>query len=285
MSDTFKTVTVIGVGLLGGSLGLALKQRRMAETIRGVGHRQKSLDAALEIGAIDTGHLEPETAVQDADLIVLCTPAALVPPFLDQIRPHCKAGAVITDVASTKETICAHARDTWPTPLQFIGSHPMAGSEKSGPEHADPLLYQDAITFVEQGDHLHPQARDTIVKLWAALGSTVIDISPAQHDQHVARTSHLPHIVSAALAQLVDATPDLQPFIGSGFLDTTRIAEGRPEIWRDISLTNAQAIQRGLRDTIGLLQHFSDALADADQEKLMDYFQTGQDARRKASGL
>ncbi|MCL4692724.1 MAG: prephenate dehydrogenase/arogenate dehydrogenase family protein, partial [Candidatus Hydrogenedentes bacterium] len=134
MNPNFGTVTIVGVGLLGGSLGLALKERGLCRTVRGVGHRQVSLDAALARHAIDEASLNLAAAAADTELIVICTPAGLVPETLDQIRRASLPSAIITDVASTKGTICAHADQVWPGRRRFIGSHPMAGSEKFGPE-------------------------------------------------------------------------------------------------------------------------------------------------------
>ncbi|HRI88806.1 MAG TPA: prephenate dehydrogenase/arogenate dehydrogenase family protein, partial [Candidatus Hydrogenedentes bacterium] len=126
MSSGFGKVTLVGVGLLGGSLGLALKQRGLAETITGVGRRQEVIDAALAIGAIDAGTQSLESAIRGADLIVLCTPAALILQQLDTVRARVAPHVVVTDVGSTKAEICAHARSNWSKPLRFVGSHPMA---------------------------------------------------------------------------------------------------------------------------------------------------------------
>lgn len=281
MSHVFDIVTVVGVGLLGGSLGLGLKKRGGAKTVRGVGRREESLNKALAGGSIDEAFTQIEPAVDQADLVVLCTPAAMVPDFLDTIRPLCGPSCVVTDVASTKASICSHAADTWDAPRRFVGSHPMAGSEKYGPEHGDADLYEGAIAFVEQGEGLDPEAVDRVTELWESLGSETVRIAPALHDTLAARTSHVPHIVAAALAQLTDTGDDLRAFVGQGFRDTTRIAEGRPEIWRDICLTNANAIGQGLDEIIEKLQQATDAINTGDCDRLDRYFQDGLQARKK----
>ncbi len=283
MSRSFETVTIIGAGLLGGSLGLALKKRGMAGTIRGVGHRQVSLDKALSAGAIDEAFTDAAAAVQGAGLIVLCTPVNKVTQYLDIIQPVCSRSAVVTDVASTKADICSHASNTWPNPRRFIGSHPMAGSEKFGPEHAKPELYEKAYVLVEEASEgLDPDAHRTVVELWQDLGARVVEVSPTRHDALLARTSHVPHIVSSALAQLVGGQANLAPFIGNGFRDTTRVAEGRPEIWRDISLTNGAAIGESLGEVIEQLQAFAQAIREDDGERLERLFEDGREARQKA---
>lgn len=287
MSAPYDTAAIIGAGLLGGSLGLALKARNLADTVLGAGHRQSSIDAAIEIGAIDEGFLDAREACADADLVIVCTPAALVAPKVDEILPVLRPNALITDVASTKADICAHAARHWPKPLRFVGSHPMAGSEKWGPEHSTPSLYEGCFTIVTPQPDQDPEALDAIHALWEDLGATVISCTPGQHDALVARTSHVPHIVSAALASLAaegDRPDDVRPFVGKGFADTTRIAAGRAEIWRDICLTNRAAIIDGLDSLLDQLQTVRDLVVEEAGEDLEDFFATGQQARNELLG-
>lgn len=281
MAHSFDKVAIIGVGLLGGSLGLALKQRGLAKRVHGVGRNEDSLETALNLGAIDSAFLDIPSAVEDAELIVLCTPAAAVAAQLDAVRESCRADAVVTDVASTKNGICEYAKASWPRPRRFVGSHPMAGSEKFGAVHADATLYDGAIAFVERGDTVDPEAHETVIRLWESLGSTVVGIEPESHDRFVARTSHVPHIVASALAQLTDLGAGMAPFIGKGFRDSTRIAEGRPEIWRDICLTNPLAIEEALSDLIRRLESLRHTVTAGDSEELDRFFEEGLRARRK----
>ncbi len=284
MGRVYPIVTIIGTGLLGGSLGLGLKRAGMAGRIRGVGRRQSPLDTALALGAIDEASSDPGAAVRDADLVVVCTPAALVIPTLDSIRDAVSSGAIVTDVASTKADICAHAEATWPKPLRFVGSHPMAGSEKFGPEHSTADLYEGTVCLVEEGGDIDPAARAAVLELWIALGATVVDIDPAAHDQVVARTSHVPHIAATALSLLADSGEDVRPFVGNGFRDATRIADGRPEIWRDICLTNSPAIRGGLAELIRSLQALSAAIESGDSAQVESFFERGREARRRVAG-
>ena len=280
MKTPFQTVSLIGVGLLGGSLGLALKERGMATRIRGVGRRQSSIGTALEAGVIDEGTLSISEGVAGADLIVICTPANNVPETLDAIRPLCAKGAVVTDVASTKATICAHAKKAWSSPYHFVGSHPMAGSEKFGPEHANASLYDGAVTFVETCDDHEDGVYARVVELWESVGSRVVTIDPSEHDEMVARTSHVPHVLASILAQCVQDQESARPFVGTGFRDTTRVAEGRPELWRDICLTNADAIVQGLKVVRGDLEHVIQAIESGDADALDNFFEQGVQARR-----
>ncbi|MCP4639707.1 MAG: prephenate dehydrogenase/arogenate dehydrogenase family protein [bacterium] len=283
MSPRYDIVTIIGAGLLGASLGLALKARNAVGIVRAVGHRQSTLNTAKTRGAVDETYLDPAEACTGADLVVICAPAAPIPGIMDQIRPVCSPNATVTDVASTKGTICAHARDTWPKPLRFVGSHPMAGSEKFGPEHADASLYEDSFTIMEPRRDCHaPDAWDTVSELWRSVGSSVIEIEPELHDALVARTSHLPHVAAACLAEVAASQGDIRPVVGNGFRDVTRIAAGRTEVWRDICLTNPEAIVGGLDEFIERLQAVRDAIHRQDAEALSEFFESAQHARRKA---
>lgn len=283
MTPAFERVAILGVGLLGASLGLALKQRGLAGHILGIGRRLESLEAALRIGAIDAHSLDPASAAA-ASLIVIATPAALVEPMLDQIRPILAPGAVVTDVASTKAAICQHAAATWPAPRRFVGSHPMAGSEKFGPEHGDPELYTGSVCFVESSDGLDPEATATVQRLWEAVGAQVVRVAPAEHDLYVARTSHLPHVLAAAIAEVAGRAGDVRPFVGNGFRDTTRIAAGRAEVWRDISLTNRDALLATLDELQQDLGVFRAALEQRDGAALEAFFEAGRAARLRILG-
>ena len=284
MSPRFGTVTIVGVGLLGGSLGLALKDRGLADRVRGVGRRQEVIDTALTLHAIDEGTLDLAGAMHGADLVVLCTPAALIPQQLDIVRARIAPHVVVTDVASTKAEICAHARANWSEPLRFVGSHPMAGSEKYGPEHATPHLYDGCVTIVEPKNNHADDAYETVCALWRSVGSRVVEVPPQLHDDIVARTSHIPHIVAALVAELAAGPGDVKDLVGKGFRDVTRIAEGRAEIWRDICLTNRDAIVAGLREFGEQANAVREIIEHGKADELDAFFQSAQAARRRALG-
>ena len=283
MTQRYSTVTVIGVGLLGGSFALALKAKNLTDTVRGVGRNSETLEKAAALGIIDASYLEPAEACRAADLIVVCTPAGSVPSILDTIRPACSRSALVTDVASTKAVICSHAARTWPEPLRFVGSHPMAGSEKFGPEHASPTLYEGCITFVDE-NAAAGEARAEITALWESLGARVLAIAPEVHDALVARTSHIPHIAAGCVARLAAAGGDVAPFAATGFRDVTRVAAGRPELWRDICLTNRSAIAEGLERLEQDLAEVRRMVTEGRAEGLDAFFAQSQEARRKALG-
>jgi prephenate dehydrogenase len=282
MSAGFGRVTIIGVGLLGASLGLALKARKLADTVVGVGRRKSSLETALSIQAVDHVELDTAAAVAESDLVVVATPAANVCDQLDTLRNAGSTDLVVTDVASTKRLICAHADATWTSPRRFIGSHPMAGGEKFGPEHGRADLYEGSVCLVESGVELDPEARETVCRLWQAVGARVVSVEAGDHDALLARTSHLPHVLATAAADIAGRQGDIRSIIGNGYRDVTRVAAGRPEIWRDICLTNREALLKGLDEMRGWLDTFHEALADHDGDALEQMFQAGKDARDRA---
>lgn len=280
MEKRAETVAIVGVGLLGASLGLALKSRGLAGTIRGVGRRESSLSVALERGAVDSVTLKISEAVHDADLIVICTPAARVVADMDAVFSVCRPDAVVTDVASTKAVICEYAKEHCPPPRRFVGGHPMAGSEKFGPEHGDEDLFEGAVTFVERQDGHARDARDAVCRLWSEVGSRVVDVDPGVHDEMVAKTSHVPHVLAGIMARVCGEGGSTADFVGNGFRDATRLADGRPEIWRDICLTNAGAITDALDGTAEQIISFTEALRGGDGDALETFFEKARAARR-----
>jgi prephenate dehydrogenase len=284
VTTPYRTAVIIGTGLLGASLGLALKQRQLAHTVIGTGRRQSSLDTARERGAIVRGSLEVEPVVRDADLVVICTPAASVPAMLDTVRNTAPKKTIITDVTSTKRAICEHAAKTWTAPRRFIGSHPMAGSENFGPEHADANLYESRQVLVETGPGLDENAREAVCNLWRSVGASITGIDPAEHDRVLARTSHVPHIAAAAVALLSASEANVGALSGGGFRDITRVAAGRPELWRDICLTNADAVKSAITELIETLELFGAAIDREDATALEQLLEEGRQARLNAVG-
>ncbi|MFM1919571.1 MAG: hypothetical protein RLZZ303_1205 [Candidatus Hydrogenedentota bacterium] len=275
----FQEVQIIGCGLLGASLGLALKSRGLAQQVVGVGRNQSTLEKALAAGAIDEGSTDLSPSAQRADLIVLATPVGKCLELLGALPGIAKASAVMTDVGSTKAEICARAETLWPRQRRFIGSHPMAGSEKSGPEHASATLFDGAICLVEEHPALDPEALSHVITLWESVGSRVVRVEPRRHDAILARTSHLPHVIASALASLTGREGDVSSFVGNGFRDTTRIAASRPEVWTEICLTNQSALLDALRGYELELAEFRHALEQRNEAAIERYFAAGRDAR------
>ena len=264
--ETFKKVVIIGPGLIGGSMGIDLKNRGIAATVVGVGHRESSLTRAVEIGSIDEWSLDAQAAVVGADLIVLATGVELIAKFAFEIAPHVSDGAIITDVGSTKARICAtvekaladrQAREGGGSAC-FVGSHPIAGSEKRGIEAARDGLFENALCIVVRTNHTDERSLEKIKAMWQALGSVTLELTPEEHDRRLARVSHLVHLAAAVLVNVADE--DALSAAATGFLDTTRVASGDPALWEQICLSNRENILAALGEYIDALTDFKHAL-------------------------
>jgi cyclohexadieny/prephenate dehydrogenase len=253
-----KTLTIVGVGLIGGSIGLAAKRRKLADRVLGGGRRQASLNQALAIGAIDEGFLDLAKAVQQAEIAVFCTPVDQIADQVLASAPGCATGTLLTDAGSTKAEIVRSVEGRLPKGIAFVGSHPLAGSEKRGAEHADADLFHDRLTIVTRTPATEPSALERTSVFWRALGCRVRVMGPQEHDQALAVTSHLPHLLAAALAGILP--PELQELSASGFRDTTRIAAGDPSLWTAIFAQNQLAVLNALKQLDDQLSRFREAL-------------------------
>lgn len=262
----YNVLTIVGVGLIGGSIGLAAKQRGIARIVRGLGRRQASLDRAVMSGAIDEAHLDPQTAVRDADLIVYCTPVDQIAQQALRYAAWCKPNTLVTDAGSTKGTIVAAVETAAPPNIAFVGSHPLAGSEKRGPDHADAELFQGRWTVVTPTPRTNPDALAKVKDFWTALGSRVKEMTPGDHDRALAMTSHVPHLVAAALAGSLPG--DVHDLAATGFRDTTRIAAGDPALWTAIFEHNRDAVLSALAAVQNNLDAFRKALTERDWQTL-----------------
>ena len=273
----FHKITLVGVGLLGGSLGLAIKQRRLARHVEGLVRRAASVAECERLGVVDHAGRDPRKAAADADLIVLCTPISRMRETLTPMLPVLKPGAIVTDVGSVKgvvvqdlESLVAAAGG------HFVGSHPMAGAEKTGPGAARADLFVKAICVVTPTRRTSARAVSQVETLWQAVGGIPLRLDPEQHDKLVSRSSHLPHVVAAALAQAVldPAHPKEQALLcATGFRDTTRLASSSPEMWRDIALANAENLSCALGAFLADLQQFRRALKAGDVQAIQSFFE------------
>jgi len=240
----FKKIAIIGVGLIGGSIGLAAKKKKLAKQITGVCRHESSLEKALKLRAIDRVTLDVNEAVKDADLIILATPVGTFKELVNKISKSAKTGAILIDVGSTKEEVIRTIEKVLPKRVSFVGVHPMAGSEKSGVGFAKPDLFEHSTCVICKTKSTHKNSLNKVAKFWKALGAEVVVISPEEHDMEVAQISHLPHAVATALVGSVDAKS--LRLASSGFRDTTRIAGGEPVVWADIFLSNKKEILKSI---------------------------------------
>ncbi len=279
----FPKVTLVGVGLLGGSLGLALKARQLAGHVEGYVRRAASVTECKRLGVVDGATTDLLAAVRDADLVVFCTPLAQMRTLAEQCTPVLRPGALVTDVGSVKGTVVTELEPIFSKAnAQFIGSHPMAGGEKTGPAAARADLFEQAVCIVTPGAKTPIKLVKQMEDFWAALGGRPLRLTPDQHDSLVARSSHLPHVAAAELANYIlsPAHPKEQPALcAAGFRDTTRIAAGSPEMWRDIALANRKHLARALGVFIEDLQEFQHALESGDVKAVDEFFETAKHRR------
>lgn len=278
----FGVVAIVGPGLIGGSIGLALKARGLAQSVIGVVRSQDSAGRAMKAGVVDRAELDLAAAAAEADLTIVCTPVADVPGHCQQAAAAARPGSILTDAGSTKELLVAEVEKSLAgSDAHFVGSHPLAGDHKSGPESARADLLAGRVVVVTPTDRTDAHALARVAELWTALGARVEQMSPAEHDAALARTSHAPHVVATALAA---ATPeDLLGLTGGGWRDATRIAAGSPTLWRDILLDNPQATLAALDAFTEQLGRLQQAIADHDRDAIYRCLEEGK-LRRDALG-
>lgn len=232
----FNRVTIIGLGLIGGSLALAIKEKKLAKEIVGVSRRKSTIDKAIRSKIVDFATLDLKDGVRDSDFVIITTPVFKIADIAKRIAPFLKKDAVITDAGSTKKYIVSSIEKTGLKNIYFIGSHPVAGSEKSGIMTADKDLFKGAYCILTETKNANPKILNKVKKFWERLGMKTKVMSPEVHDKLLSKISHLPHAVSVSLVNCVGRKGI--KLAAGGFRDTTRIASGEPELWRDIFFTN-----------------------------------------------
>ncbi len=235
----FNKVTVLGVGLVGASFALAMREKGLCKTIHGYGRKEENLKAEKELGIIDSYGLDIKNACEQSDLILLATPIGLFKEIVGHIREVLKKGIIVTDVGSVKGGLVYELESLMPEGVYYIGSHPIAGSDKSGIGDARADLFRNARCIVTPTENSDKDALKEIAELWEAIGGKIEFMDPLKHDEIYAAVSHLPHIVAYAMVNSVnDFNAGCIEYAGKGFKDTTRIALSSPELWRDISISN-----------------------------------------------
>jgi prephenate dehydrogenase len=282
-ASNYGTVTVIGVGLIGASLGLALKKAGVVDKVLGVGRSSANLDQALKMGAIDAV-VDLVEAAKQSDVIVLCIPVAQMRAVFEVIEPHLESRTMITDAGSTKGDVILAAKEVLgKKACQFVPAHPIAGGAPHGASAAKADLFQGKQTILCPLQENSPQDTDLIEGFWRSIGSVVKKISNVQHDAIYAAVSHLPHILSYALMASVVNSEDAEQklsHVGAGFKDFTRIAASSPEMWRDICLGNRTAVLKELDQYLLVVNHMRKLIAENDGAGLEKLFDKASKARQ-----
>lgn len=284
MSDKKINLAIIGVGLIGGSLGLCLKDK-MGDNIciTGLCRSQKSMDMAMKLGAVDYATADIEKVVKDADIVFLSPPVLQIVPMVEKILPYLKKGAILTDAGSTKQYIWQHLQKILPADVYYIAGHPMTGREKSGVTAAKKDLFVGKAYVIVEDTGAPKEAHEKLMSVlkYTEANFTTLDI--AKHDRCASVISHVPHVTAAALVTLLNRSgDDLEScikLIGGGFKDTTRIASSNADMWADICMTNSTAIVNNLKMLQSIIGEVITACENRDRQAVYDYF-TASKARR-----
>lgn len=269
----FKRAAILGVGLLGASFSLALKKKGICRHVCGYGRNVANLERAVSMGVIDSFAADPASACSGADLVLLAAPVGSFVDLLKRASSALMKGTIVTDVGSVKGGLVHELESIMPPGVHFVGSHPIAGSDRSGIDFSDPDLFSGALCIITPSDRTEPAALGAVTEIWNSFGSKVMTMDPDHHDRVYAAVSHLPHMVAYAMVNTVaDIDRSFLSYCGQGFRDMTRIAASSPEIWTDISLLN----RKNLREMIAVFRKNLDRmdahLKASEAEELKEHF-------------
>lgn len=276
-STMFRRVTIVGVGLMGGSLALALRKCGLTKEIFGVSQRHSSLVTAMKNKVIDNGFTDVVKAVQGADLVVFACPVQTIVKLLPEVNKSARRNCIITDVGSTKAEIVEEAEKILSNPGNFVGSHPLAGSEKRGIDHAVDDLYANTICLMTPTDKTSPVAKEKVKHMWTKIGAQVKFILPEEHDRILANVSHMPHLLSFVLMNVIPEG-DLA-FAAQGLKDATRIAASSPQMWAEIFLANKKNLLNALDNTVGQFAELRKAIIKSDEKLITDMITKAKERR------
>ena len=266
----FRKISIIGVGLIGGSIGMAVKKRRLAHEVVGLSLHHATLVYALKNRAIDRAFHDMRKAVHNADLVILATPVNTILKLLPTLGPHLKRGCVVTDVGSTKASIVDLAEKKLPPYCYFVGSHPLAGSEKQGAAYSNPDLFSGTACIVTGTERTNRVAKEKMKAFWGQLGANVKFLSPVEHDKILAYISHLPHLLAYAMMGIIPT--EFLEYASTGLKDTTRVAASSPNMWNDICMTNHKNILAVLDELVKFMAVYRRSIIAKDEQSLIENF-------------
>jgi prephenate dehydrogenase len=279
----FNKICIIGIGLIGGSLARALRQSHSVNRIVGCGRNESNLKRAVELGVIDEYELDPADAVQNADAVVLAVPLGAMTAIMQQISHNLSDTCLLTDVGSAKASVVRAAESVFTTlPSNFVPAHPIAGTEKSGVEASFAELFQHRRVIITPTKSSHKKFIDLTRSMWLACGAEIVETDIEHHDDVLAATSHLPHLLAFSLVDTLarrDDSKEIFDYAAGGFRDFTRIASSDPDMWHDICLANQSALLKSLEQYSETLRDLTKAVRESDSEFLKQTFQRAKDAR------
>lgn len=273
----FQQISILGPGLLGASLALTMKKRGLCQRVHSWSRRAETRTEAMQADWCDAVFDQASAACEGSDLVVVCTPVETIVPLIEQIAPSLGPDALVTDVGSTKSLICREAQGI---AVNFIGSHPMAGSERKGMCHASHNLFDGAACFITPLDGDRDSEVVRLQNLWQAIGMRVVTTNPEKHDEIVAHISHLPHLLASSLCgYLAGMDADWKSLAGGGLRDTTRVAAGDPTLWKQILEQNREEVLRAIDGFESELQALKGALLDKKTPELIARLERGKQFR------
>jgi len=277
---------IIGVGLIGGSIARASRKKRLCAQIVGVGRDTKNLDRAIELGVIDSYSTDITSAVSGADIVVVCTPVGSFESIFSALKPVWSPNCLYTDVGSTKESVVKSLEAVFGVvPDNFVLAHPIAGSENNGVEASNDTLFDGKRTIITPLDkETDSTFRSACADWWEGMGAIVTEMTVRHHDEVLAATSHLPHVIAFALVELLKNKEDekeIFKYAAGGFKDFTRIASSNPEMWADICMANSSQLVKLLHEYQSLNENISNLIEAGDKEGLCELFTSAQTAREK----
>jgi len=278
----FNKLAIIGVGLIGGSLAIALRNAGVVDLVVGCGRGEANLKKAIELGVIDIYTHDVKKAIADADLVFVAVPLGAMKSVFQQMRGHLPEDAIVTDGGSAKASVVEDWISVFGNDAQLVPGHPIAGTENSGVEAALPDLYQNRRIIITPTHSTDAEKLARVVSMWEVCGAEVSQMSIQQHDTVLAATSHLPHVLAFGLVDSLDkqeAHDDIFKYAAGGFRDFSRIASSNPEMWRDICLSNAEALTPILDQFIEELERLSNVIKQKDGDKLLQVFEDAKKAR------
>ena len=279
---------IVGVGLIGGSLAKDLRRLGLCGEIIGCSRKRENLERARELGIIDAYYLDPAKAVEGADMVVLAVPLGAMAAVLEAMRPGLATGAVLTDVGSAKCSVLEAARSAFGAiPENFVPAHPIAGTEHSGVEAALQGLFQGRRVIVTPAEETRPGAVDRVREMWQSVGAEVLEMDPAHHDEVLAATSHLPHMLAYTLVDMLgrmEERVEMFRYAAGGFRDFTRIASSDPQMWHDICIANRGALVDALDQFQADLGTAIDAIRDGDGKTIKEIFTRAKALRDRYAG-